>query len=516
MVHKIRALTDYVSASLFHPKLFLFAARHIIQRTVRFLHGFIRAESSKLACYRLAIERNTCSRSDLLTLLGRRMGVLVLRDSAEDLVIGIRDIDFHKAILLLRAAYPNGHMILDGVPSSRNSTDLWKPQAATRVGFVLSDGDRVSLERYQRRGSRYWLSQNRNNRSARAIYENILDEPGVHPLSKILPALTLEQRVQSEPIDVVYTWVNHRDREWADIFSYHRNLLRLGKEDSSGMSDATSLSRFHSVDELRYSLRSIHSNSPWSRRIHILTNCAPPDWLNTDHEQINWIHHRQIIPPEYLPTFSSHVIESYLHHIPGLATRFVYMNDDVFLTSPKDKLFFFSESGNSRAFLEEDGVVSGPCRETDPDYLNASRNSANLLMHTLGFWPTRLHKHAPFSLNRDVLEEIENKWKPDFSRFRQNKFRSIDDLNLTSFLYHHYALATGRAEVASLNLSLVMPMDIRWQNRLRTALRGNVDVLCINEGGVLRPAPNWHSSISRHLRASFPQRAPWERNDGHT
>ena len=136
------------------------------------------------------------------------------------------------------------------------------------------------------------------------------------------------------------------------------------------------MSRFHSIDELRYSLRSVSRSLPWFRQIHILTNCAPPDWLDVGCTKINWVKHEHIIPPEYLPTFSSHVIESYLHHIPGLTERFVYMNDDVFLTAPKEKGFFFSESGNSRAFLEEGGMVSGPIRTVDPDYLNASRNSA--------------------------------------------------------------------------------------------------------------------------------------------
>ncbi|WP_188717227.1 stealth conserved region 3 domain-containing protein [Paracoccus acridae] len=515
LVFNIKKISNYVTASLLHPQLFFLAVRYVVCKCIRFFHGLIRAGIPKFACQKHKIETDTCSRADLLALLGRIMGVVVLREDKMNLVIGVRDVDFQKAIITLRDKFPIERLIIDGISGERNDANIWRAYTASQVSFVFSSGERVDLESYERRGAQYWLSKNKKNRSARAIYEDILEKPGVIYLSKILPALTLEQKAQCEPVDVVYTWVNHRDQEWAKSFSYHLNLLNGQAKKPEGINDSMSISRFHSIDELRYSLRSVHKNLPWSRRIHVLTNCAPPSWLDVDHEQINWIDHQQIIPDDYLPTFSSHVIESYLHHIPGLTNRFIYMNDDFFVVSPKDKLFFFSETGNTRAFLEDFGVVSGSCRDTDPDYLNASRNSANLLLNELDFWPTRLHKHTPYSLKRDILMEIEGKWKSDFSIFRRNKFRSINDLNLTSFLYHHYALATGRAEVASVKLSLVMPIDVRWQNRLSTALCGDVDVLCINEGGVLRPAPNWHSSVSRFLQNSFFQPAPWEQHDGH-
>jgi len=432
------------------------------------------------------------------------MGVLVLREGLKGLEIGLRDVDFPAALRILRTACASGHFLADDEPANPEGAGWIKILQADRVKFVLPDGRRIDLECYQNRAPNYWLSQNRANRQARAIYVDLLDRPGLHLLSDILPAPSLERRMQDEPVDVVYTWVNHRDAEWAAAFR------KQGVTDSSGH-DATSLSRFHSVDELRYSLRSVAHNLSWARRIHVLTNCAPPDWLDRKHERIRWVRHEHIIPSEYLPTFSSHVIESYLHRIPELTGRFIYMNDDFFLASAKEKTFFFGESGNSRAFLEADGVVSGPPRGADPDYLNASRNSARLLMQEFGIWPTRLHKHAAYALNRDILAEIEEKWIGVFNRFRPNKFRSIQDLNLTSFLYHHYALATGRAEVASLRLSVVIPTDLRWQNRLKFALENDVDALCINEGGTVPPAANWYPSVARFLQHHFPRSAPWER-----
>lgn len=491
-------------AGLSHPRLLGMAARHVLNMKARFVRGMLRAGGGEpVPLIPLAYH---LTQADLLALLSKRMGVLLLDDTAPRTVVGVRDIDLLSAVTVLQAACPDGRLLADNVLANSSSAGRMRIQAASQIGFLMPDESRIDLECYGRRAPGYWLSQNRANSEARALYTNILDRPGLHHLSEILPARSLRQRLQAEPVDVVYTWVNHRDPEWAAAFRQHRP-----SEGIPGR-DAAALSRFHSVDELRYSLRSVAQNLPWASRIHVLTNCAPPNWLDVDHDRIQWVRHDSVIPVVFLPTFSSHVIESYLHHIPGLADRFLYMNDDFFIAAPKEKDFFFGEGGSSLAFLEEDGVVSGPPRPGDPDYLNAARNSAGLLLRDFGFWPTRLHKHAAYALRRDILAEIEDRWAADFDRFRSSRFRSIQDLNLPSFLYHHYALATGQAEVAPLRLSLVMSMDLRWRNRLKNALKNEVDALCINEGGSDAPAPAWHSSIQAFLYDHFPRKAPWERD----
>ena len=48
------------------------------------------------------------------------------------------------------------------------------------------------------------------------------------------------------------------------------------------------------------------------------------------------------IPQKYLPTFSSFPIEVNLHRIKGLAERFVYFNDDMFLLKPVKRELFFA------------------------------------------------------------------------------------------------------------------------------------------------------------------------------
>ena len=58
------------------------------------------------------------------------------------------------------------------------------------------------------------------------------------------------------------------------------------------------------------------------------------DRLEPDHPKLHIVNHRDFIPEEYLPTFSSHAIELNMHRIPDLAEHFLYFNDDVYLMKP--------------------------------------------------------------------------------------------------------------------------------------------------------------------------------------
>ena len=146
-------------------------------------------------------------------------------------------------------------------------------------------------------------------------------------LVRKFPARQLNQiyfsRKEKWPVvDAVYTWVNHLDKGWQSLWSQEFS------------SETLDLDRYASNDEIRYSLRSLYKYAPWLRKIHIVSNCARPEWL-AFHPKINWVEHADIFPDQSsLPTFNSHAIESCLHKIPELAENFIYMNDDFMLNQP--------------------------------------------------------------------------------------------------------------------------------------------------------------------------------------
>jgi len=83
-------------------------------------------------------------------------------------------------------------------------------------------------------------------------------------------------------------------------------------------------------------------------------------------------------------------------------------------------------------------------------------------------------------------------------------------VNLTSFLYHHYALAKCEATLADCTGIVVKAQDIRWRAHLSEAAEGRVEIICINEGGDIRPSAIRDAGILDFMATAFPHKAPWE------
>lgn len=95
-----------------------------------------------------------------------------------------------------------------------------------------------------------------------------------------------------------------------------------------------SFTRFRDWDTLRYLLRGLEANAPFLRNVYLAVSEADqvPGWVNR--KTLKIVSHPEFIPKQLLPTFSSNVIELWLHAIPGLSEEFLYFNDDVFLLNP--------------------------------------------------------------------------------------------------------------------------------------------------------------------------------------
>jgi hypothetical protein len=147
-------------------------------------------------------------------------------------------------------------------------------------------------------------------------------------------------------IDAVYTWVNARDPAWRAPYEKYA-ALELGPRAGR---DAATISSIRHTDhnELRFSLRSLQRYAPFIRRIHIVVDGAPPDWLDTSSPEVQIVSHRDIFPAGYaLPVFCSNLIEAFLWRIPDLTERYVYFNDDMLLSGHCTERDFFDERGRA-------------------------------------------------------------------------------------------------------------------------------------------------------------------------
>lgn len=310
-------------------------------------------------------------------------------------------------------------------------------------------------------------------------------------------------------VDVVFTWVNSDDPDWQKMYAEYKPDFN---------SDATSTSRFLSRDELKYALRSWEKYGNFIRKIFIVSNCAPPSWLNLDNPRVEWIWHEQIMPKDVLPTFSSHAIETSLFRIPGLANHFIYSNDDFLLVRPLTIDNFYYHNGIAKLRLENWGNVNGEVTEGEPDYLNGARNANKLLEQEFKLSTTRLHTHSPQSMRVDVLAEMYSKYAKHFDETMSHKFRSKEDVAVTGYFYHHYALLSGRA-LQSTDKTELVQQNHNFKKKLSDIVKLNTDKaydklpisVCINDGSDSHLNEQWNIEVMKFLDSLFPNKSGFEK-----
>lgn len=313
------------------------------------------------------------------------------------------------------------------------------------------------------------------------------------------------------PIDAVYTWVDDSDPLW----NMHRKMSQMRPEMRVCHELATADARFRNRNELMYSLRSLDQFAPWIRNIHVVTCGQRPDWLNTAHRRIHMVDHKEIFQdPDVLPTFNSHAIESQLHHIPGLADKFIYFNDDTFLGRFLRPELFFLSNGMSRFFpssakIPFPGITSG-CA---PDPVGAAgANNREIIHKAFGRTITQKMRHVPHALRIDVLKEIEKHFPERHQRTASSAFRHPGDISVASSLHHYYAYHTSRAVPGNMKYAYVDLADENLERRLNLLLGGrNSDAFCLNDtGDVVQSAQEREDLVQGFLEAYFPVPSPFE------
>ena len=122
-------------------------------------------------------------------------------------------------------------------------------------------------------------------------------------------------------MDIIIAWVDGNDPEWQEEFNSYKGI-KDGNTDPS---------RFRDWENFHFLFRGIEKFAPWVEKVHLVTWGHLPNWLNTDHPQLNIVNHKDYIPNEYLPTFNSHTIELNFHRIKELSEEYIYVNDDMFI-----------------------------------------------------------------------------------------------------------------------------------------------------------------------------------------
>lgn len=224
----------------------------------------------------------------------------------------------------------------------------------------------------------------------------------------------------SEPIDVVYTWVNGSCSDYQKLCSqYSKNSVELNPERYRD--------QYHL---LKYSLRSLEKYVSWINNIYIFT-CRPqiPDWLDTSHPNVHIIHHDQVIDEEYLPTFNCNVIETYLHLIPSISNYFLYINDDFLFGNKTNKDDFITDGSRIKVLGTLFGEQLG---------FRVYEKKGDII--SLG-----LIEHTPLLIYKPHWQAMLKQRSQEVAQTRRNRFRTDHDLRMDK-LYRYFLVSHQEIE----------------------------------------------------------------------
>lgn len=263
---------------------------------------------------------------------------------------------------------------------------------------------------------------------------------GLEHIGQLAP---LSPAFQTEPMDVVYTWVDGSDPIWQ---SRRRAAQGLGPVPPGNGSN-----RSHDSGELEYSVKATRrSMGRLLHRIYIVTMDQVPAWVDPVRDyDVTIIDHRDIFPPGLI-TFNSNVIEQYLINIPGLTEWFLYLNDDVFMHKPVTKETFFCANDHPRFFSDRVGVsawlASMITLGTEPTSM--SRLTTDRLLRAR--YPAcryaathSLIAHAPIVMSRSILTKLIKDNVEWITAANAHKFRQFDDFVFVAYFYPHYMIDHG-------------------------------------------------------------------------
>lgn len=291
------------------------------------------------------------------------------------------------------------------------------------------------------------------------------------------------------PIDAVITWVDgNSDR--------HRHERRKYQAQETAQLHANAINphRWLASDEIRFCLQSINNHAPWLRYVWIVVDCETPDLSDLPdalRAKIRIAYHHDIFSPfaDALPTFNSLAIESLLWRIDGLSERFLYFNDDVFLTAPlqPSDVFDGDRPVLRGRWADFSALANQPEQQKDPALFHhvMQINAARLAGFDAGHLFAAAHVVHP--LRRTVMARLFDDHRPAFLANIHHRFRDLSQF-LPQGLHNHTCIAAKQARLQThVDHCHIKSGQGQGTNlpetrvALRRALRPDIKFLCVND-----------------------------------
>lgn len=310
---------------------------------------------------------------------------------------------------------------------------------------------------------------------------------------------------------MVITWVD-------DSTPGYRDMLKLY---AKSVPDLDPSRTRDNLEILRFGLRALERHAPWINHIYLFT-CRPqvPAWLKVTHPRIRIVHHDEVIPAEFLPTFNSFAIVSHLHLIPGLSDTFLYLEDDMLLLRDVTLSDFLAEDGRPFVF-EKPGqtprrdTINNP--KTERPWNLALAEANQLLDQTFGTRTRGQVNHVPLLIQKASWQAMIERFPDAFETTRRSRFRAPGNVAL-EYLYPQFMLADGQAVRASRDNHRkscgYVPLEDFWPVTalaLWTIARRKPKWVTLNDNFGNRPNSTTENMARSFLERVCPQPSSFER-----
>lgn len=255
-----------------------------------------------------------------------------------------------------------------------------------------------------------------------------------------------------EQIDAVIAWVDSNDPKQLE-------KLNAFLPSSKRKNEGTLATRFRSVNELEYCIKSLQKNAPFIRNIFIVTDNQQPECLNQikDTSKIKVIDHKEIFRDyeSILPIFNSRSIASAVWRIKDLSEHFIYLNDDFFVLRPlKISDWFIDGKPVVRGKWKTSPFIEGSIKKVKQKVFKTS-SRVNPTFKTLkwhgakkaGFKFKYLDiYHTPHPLRKSTIRNYFELHPEEFYENIKYRFRDYSQFSMVSFA-NHLELKNGSAHV---------------------------------------------------------------------
>jgi hypothetical protein len=262
------------------------------------------------------------------------------------------------------------------------------------------------------------------------------------------------------------------------------------------------------MDDIKYSMRSVlHNCRGWYRKVFLLVDDdeALPSWLDTSNEKLVVVRHSEFIPVEFLPTYNSNVIDSYIHRVPGLSDRFIVSDDDTYICkrikSPIG-VFFHASSNHLPIVRHYEGKDRHSLRPSKIGFVRMWQDA--LRKYNIKY--TRIQHHVMPFYKPLIIQYDREIFGEDMKTTGHFKVRTRGDINLLRF---SSGMCSTRGDAHMIRTGDWMDLFVEGpeltQEKVESILRKKPTFLCINN-----THPNQKLTYQL-LRKLFPRKSPLEK-----